>query len=251
MQNVFSDVRRLLCVVDIFLDIETVPDMTPDEYRDAVRRIELGTLTPRSDPDLYWKAAKGALNAYDGKVVLLVYQVSEYGPIRRLKEWESGERAILCDFYATVSRLQGTRESLRIIGHNIAHFDMPFLYTRMLRHGIDSDREIYSRMVQRTILVDTLQAHLPHNNFDIRGLRHDALMSSYGLPVKETSGGEEVAHYFDGQYDRMLGYSEREFLYAQLFSKMRRGMVSGTRLRQAIDKLGSGLQQRQQQQQQR
>ena len=70
-------------------------------------------------------------------------------------------------------------------------------------------------MVEGVVVCDTLQMHLPLNDYDIAGLRHDTLMHAYGLPVKRTSGGGEIRHYFDGEYEKILEYSEREFRYAE------------------------------------
>lgn len=229
--------------MDLFLDIETAPDMAAPEYEDACRRIGQGTLTRQSDPDLYWKVRKGALNAADGKVILLVYQLGEHGPVRRLAEWESDEKAILAEFYGVLSRFQRFR-GFRIIGHNLTRFDLPFLYARMLHHGIDGGREIYRRLVEGVVVCDTLQMHLPLNGYDIAGLRHDTLMHAYGLPVKETSGGDEIRHYFDGEYEKILEYSEREFRYAELFARMKEGgMVSSERLKEAVGEMQKRRQQ--------
>ena len=223
--------------MDLFLDIETVPDMTASEYTDAYRRMEQGTLTKQSDPDTYWKVKKGALSAADGKVILITYQLGEHGPVRRLAEWESDEKTILAEFYGVLSRFQRIR-GFRIIGHNLTRFDLPFLYARMLRHNIDGEREVYRRLVEGVVVCDTLQMHLPLNGYDIAGLRHDTLMHAYGLPVKGTSGGDEIRHYFDGEYGKILEYSEREFRYAELFARMKdRGMVSAGRLKDAIEEM--------------
>ena len=229
--------------MDLFLDIETAPDMTASEYADAYRRMEQGTLTKQSDPDAYWKVRKGALSAVDGKVILIAYQLGEHGPVRRLAEWESDERTILAEFYGVLSKFQRIR-GFRIIGHNLTRFDLPFLYARMLHHNIDGGREVYRRLVEGVVVCDTLQMHLPLNGFDISGLRHDTLMHAYGLPVKETSGGDEIRHYFDGEYGKILEYSEREFLYAELFARMKDGgMVSAERLKISIEEMEKRRQQ--------
>ena len=223
--------------MDLFLDIETVPDMTASEYADAAERMGQGILTKQSDPDTYWKARKGALNAVDGKVILIAYRLGEHGPVRRLAEWESDEKTILAEFYGVLSKFQRIR-GFRIIGHNLTRFDLPFLYARMLHHNIDGGREIYRRLVEGVVVCDTLQMHLPLNGYDIAGLRHDTLMHAYGLPVKGTSGGDEIRHYFDGEYEKILEYSEREFLYAELFARMREGgMVSAERLKGAVEEM--------------
>ena len=224
-------------MVDLFVDIETVPDFGEEEYLDVRRRIESGEMSRNSkDRDLFWKYERGGLNPFDGKVILIVYRIND-AHIFRLKEWEIGEREVLQRFYNVLSDLQrgGGGDRLRIIGHNILGFDLLFLYSRMCRHGIADEGRIYQRIMNGPAVVDLLQLHLPLNGYRTKGLKHDVLAHAYGLPVKSTQGSGETPHYFQKEYGKIIEYSEREFIYPELFERIRSGgLVSGEALQESI-----------------
>ena len=224
-------------MVDLFLDIETVPDMEAAEYLEATERIRRGDLGPDSeDGHLYWKCTRGALKYAEGRVILITYQVND-APVRRLKEWESGERAILAKFYTLLQDLQRHRgeDPLRIIGHNVLGFDIFFLYNRMRMHRLDDETWLHQWVVNGPVAMDLLQMHLPANGMSARGLKHDVLAHAYGLPVKGNQGGDETERYFRGDYSHIIEYSEREFVYPQMFRKIiDGGMVSAETLAESI-----------------
>ncbi|MDA7959131.1 MAG: hypothetical protein MPJ08_00155 [Nitrosopumilus sp.] len=224
-------------MVDLFVDIETVPDFGPEEYLRASERAESGELTRESDPALFWKLKTGSLTPFEGRTMLITYQVRG-GHLFRLKEWEEGERAILKKFYDVVMDLQrGKEDKLRIIGHNVFGFDMMFLYNRILHHKINDPKWVYLWLIRKPLILDLLQMHIPLNSCRSKGLKHDALAMAYGLPTKGTSGGGEAAHYFRGEYDKVLAYSEREFVYPEMFARIESGgLVGAERLRECIKK---------------
>lgn len=222
---------------DLFLDIETVPDLDAAEYLEAKKRMDAGQLTAESqDKDLYWRMRTGALSPFTGKIALITYQIDD-SYTHRLKEWEDGEYAILRRFYDLLVNLQRhtSADMLHIIGHNILGFDLFFLYDRMRRHSIAEERWIHHWLMKKPMVLDFLQMHLPLNNLAARGLRHDVLTDAYGIPMKGTSGAEEIQHYFEGRYDKILEYSEREFVYPELYRKIRDdGLVASNLLQETI-----------------
>lgn len=222
---------------DLFLDIETVPDMGVAEYAEAARRIKEGDLGPGSpDRDLYWRCSKGALKYTQGRVALITYQIDR-APTRRLCEWKDGEEAILRRLYMVLQDLQKNRgdDPLRIIGHNILGFDIHFLYNRMRMLGIAEEEWLHHWVINGPMAVDFLQIHLPLNGMSAMGLKHDVLAHAYGLPTKDVSGGGEIEHYFRGEYDKILEYSRNEFVYPEMFRRIvENGMVSGEGLAESI-----------------
>ena len=96
-------------MTELFLDIESAPNMEKEEFFAAKREIESGSLTRQSDPARYWKYSVGALNPYEGKAIFIAYRISSIGHIRRLKEWEDGEEAILKKLYDTIRTVKNGR----------------------------------------------------------------------------------------------------------------------------------------------
>ncbi len=221
---------------NLFVDIETVPDMTHDEYFDTLQDIESGSLTKDSeDKNRFWKFKKGSLSPFDGKVILITYKINN-GYTHRLKEWEDGEAAILEKFVEVLVDLQKGQgiDRLKIIGHNILNFDLFFLYRRMVLHKIREEWRLHKLLLKPTTL-DLLQVHMPLNKFEIKGLKHDVLAHAYGFQIKETLGSGEIVHYFKGEYDKIIQYSEREFIYPELYAKLKSdGLMTGDRLQESI-----------------
>ena len=222
---------------NLFIDIETAPDMTGDEYFQIRQEIESGQLTRDSeDRERYWRFERGGLTPFEGKVILITYRINN-GYTHRLKEWESGEAAILKRFLDLTHDLQRNpgNDRLKIIGHNILGFDLFFLYNRLRHHGVEEERWLYQRMINKPEVVDFLQMHLPLNGFEAKGLKHDVLAHAYGFPTKETLGSGEIPHYFKKEYGKIIEYSEREFIYPELYAKIESdGLVSRTRLQESI-----------------
>jgi len=224
---------------NLFLDIETAPEISKEDYFDIKKQIESGILTKNSENnDLFWKFERGGLTPFQGKVILITYQINN-GHVFRLKEWESSEYDILKKFYNLVVDLQRGQgeDRLRIIGHNILGFDLFFLYNRMRIHNIEDEKWLYQWIMNKPEVIDFLQLHLPLNELQTKGLKHDVLANAYGFPVKETLGSGEIPHYFSEEYDKIVEYSEREFIYPQLYQKiLTEGMVTKEHLLEAIKK---------------
>ncbi len=127
---------------NLFVDIETAPNMTSDQYFQTRQEIESGKLTKDSeDKERFWKFEREGLTPFDGKVILITYKVNN-GYVHRLKEWEDGKEAILKKFFEIPVDLQkggGWDNRLRIIGHNILGFDLFFLCNRSRIYKIQEE----------------------------------------------------------------------------------------------------------------
>ena len=223
-------------MTDLFIDIETVPDMTSDEYFQTMHDIKSGKLTRDSDRERFWKFERGGLTPFDGKVILITYKIND-AHTHRLKEWEESEETILKKLFDLLADLQKGygKDRLKIIGHNNLGFDLFFLYNRMRLYAINEERWLYQRIINKPEVVDFLQVHLPLNDYNIKGLKHDVLAHAYGFPTKETVGSEETLHYYQKEYHKIIEYSEREFIYPELYARMLSdGLVSKQCLQESI-----------------
>lgn len=221
---------------ELFLDIETVPDMSNDEYFKAKQDVESGTLNRNTDSERFWKYERGGLTPFAGKVILITYKINN-GYMHRLTEWESNEYEILKKFYLLIKDLQKgyDKDRLKIVGHNILGFDLFFLYRRMVHHKLDEEKWIYQNLINGPEIIDFLPIHMPLNNYNTKGLKHDVLAFAYEFPTKETSGGDEILHYYNKEYHKIIEYSQREFIYPELYQKIKStGLVSQQRLKESI-----------------
>ena len=218
----------MVLMPDLFLDIETVPNFTHEEYFMIKKAVEDDKITKSVQTDLFWKYKTGGLNPFEGKLILLTYKINN-GHIFRLKEWELGEQELLTKFYELLKNLQynAGKDRLRIIGHNILRFDLFFLYERMRHYFPDDIKWLHQRVINKPEVIDFLQMHLALNNFQTKGLRHDVLAYAYGFSQKVTLGSEETLHYYEKNYEKIIEYSIREFIYPELYKKIQTdGLVS-------------------------
>ena len=226
-------------MANLFLDIETAPNFqSSEEYFKIKSSVEAGQISKDSgDKDIFWKYTMGALNPFDGKVTLITYQIND-GPINRLKEWESSEKEILNRFYHLVGDLNKYRsvdDHLRIIGHNVLNFDINFLYTRMTQLFPENVKWIYQWLIRKPEIIDLLQLHLPLNNLQTRGLKHNVLAHAYGMNLKTTMGTDVIFNYYNKDYDKILQYSTEEFSYPQIYNKIvNDGLVTKEKLIESI-----------------
>ena len=57
---------------------------------------------------------------------------------------------------------------------------------------------------------------------------------AYDLPTKEQRGIVNTDYYYNEEYDKILKYTEDEFIYPQLYKKMKRRMVSKEKLQESV-----------------
>ena len=207
---------------DLFLDIETAPLLSKEEYFQTKEKIDSGKLNRNSENrDLFWRFDRGGLTPFEGKVILITFKIND-GHIFRFKEWETGEKEMLKKFYDLIVDLQrgAGNDRLKIIGHNILRFDLFFIYNRMKYHRIEEEKWLHQWIINKPEVIDFLQTHLPLNDFKTKGLKHDVLAHAYGFPIKSTLGSGEIPHYFQENYNKIIEYSEREFIYPELYKKI-------------------------------
>ena len=107
----------------------------------------------------------------------------------------------------------------------------------MKHHKISEEKWLYQWIINKPEVIDFLQLHLPLNNLQTRGLKHDVLALAYDFPLKETLGSGETLHYFHEEFDKIIEYSEKEFIYPQLYEKiMKSGLITKERLSDSIKK---------------
>jgi predicted PolB exonuclease-like 3'-5' exonuclease len=232
-------------MTDIYFDIETAPAYeSKEEYLKIQHGIESGKITKDSlDREIkqkFWKRVRGALNPIEGKIIMITYQIND-NPTKQLKEWESSEKHILEDLYTMMSALKGSKEDpLNLIGFNITNFDLPFVFVRsrelQIKNGFNGHDPLwlYKRLHTPTIQ-DIMQIHLPLNDYSRYGLNHNAVAMAYGFPVKEVRGDVNTEYYYNGECEKIVVYSNKEFIYPQLFKKMKKeGLVPKEKLQECV-----------------
>ncbi len=230
---------------NIFVDIETAPIYDDKEDFFKVKQgIDSGLIhRDHDDPaikKMFWKKEMGGLNPVEGKIIMITYQVNDGRPWR-LAEWKSSESRILKEFYDLISMLKGNKEDpLNVIGFNITNFDLPFMFFRSQQLEIPNSYSGHDPLwlfknFHKPTIQDILQIHLPLNNWTRYGLNHNAVAQAYGFPTKTERGTVNADYYYNKEYDKILKYTEDEFIYPELYKKMKRKMVSAETLQESVE----------------
>jgi DNA polymerase elongation subunit (family B) len=128
------------------------------------------------------------------KIISIQYK-KENGPLVILKEWVSGEKEILKQFYDDIRKMQEMDKWIIIVGHNLLRFDIPLLIQRMAHHGIDSMGNL-NNLFHNTLVMDSMQCLLPFNDFRFKGLGAEDLSKRFGIrqPVHRNS---QINEFYD------------------------------------------------------
>lgn len=132
--------------MNIYLDIETV--CTPDEG--VLAEIAAGITPPgnykKPETIAAWEAnekpalvaeaiARAGLDPCYGRIIVVGYAIDEEEPCAVVAHGEVSEGQALAAFFGLLSSLSTPNNRVRLVGHNIAGFDLPYLYRRAVVTG--------------------------------------------------------------------------------------------------------------------
>ena len=66
------------------------------------------------------------------------------------------------------------------------------------------------------------------------GLNHNAVAQAYGLPTKTERGTVNTDYYYREEYDKIFKYTDDEFIYPELYKKMKHKMVTAEKLQESV-----------------
>jgi hypothetical protein len=191
-----------------FLDIETYID-------DEVKYSALNPFTTKS------KVIAIAYNYYNE------FKISEK-IIRKptvLKEWESGEKKILQDFYTFAKLKIPDDKHFKYLGFNCIKFDLSYLMGRLITHEIDTPENIYYNLFTAPHIIDLGQISqiLSNNKFkEILNINQKTTNSFFDLPIKQGTGKDVTKFYNNKEFDKIEKYISEEFSFELLYLKLKR-----------------------------
>lgn len=196
------------------------------------------------------KNKDSGLNPFEeeSKVILISYnhykcsQISESdlrSPVF-LKEWDSNEKQILTDFYNLLKtnipkdKYEDSDGNLRcgfkIIGYNITGFDLPYLFSRMLVHNIDSYKNLYNFLFREPIKIDlmnisTMISKKVLNFNELLPISQKNANRFFGLPVKKGNGLYVSDYYANKDFDSIMKYAKEEFTFEKLYFELKNHII--------------------------
>jgi len=207
-------------VIDIFLDIETIPNQSP-EYRAKVRQtIKAPAQYKKQDSMIAWMAenaesatdeaiAKTSFDPSAGHICCIGWAVgdapSQYCDMQRVED----EATMLDGFFYNVREASGVH-MVRWIGHYISGFDLRFLINRAIVLGVKLPS---SMILPRDIkpwsdqVFDTMTAWAGNKD----RISQDNLAQALGLEGKGDFDGSMVAKaWADGQHSKIAEYCRND-----------------------------------------
>lgn len=207
-------------MIDIFLDIETIPNQSP-EYRAKVRQaIKAPAQYKKQDSIDAWMAenaesatdeaiAKTSFDPSAGHICCIGWAVgdapSQYYDMQRVED----EATMLDGFFYNVREASGVH-MVRWIGHYISGFDLRFLINRAIVLGVKLPS---SMILPRDIkpwsdqVFDTMTAWAGNKD----RISQDNLAQALGLEGKGDFDGSMVAKaWADGQHSKIAEYCRND-----------------------------------------
>lgn len=184
----------------LFIDIEAVNlvknlNEDPELYKSWEYKMKNGKNIEEEDlPTTYNK--NGALYPEFAKVVSIVIAKVHKGKIHLKAFQNTNEKELLEEFFATLNNITSTNKNIRLAGHNIKIYDIPFLLTRSIVNQVEPPALIdigHLKPWEQTS-VDT------HDLWKASSLRGASLLNiaiALGIPSpKEEMAGHETTKYY-------------------------------------------------------
>ena len=151
-------------------------------------------------------------------IICVCYKYNDSGKVYSLS-WDKGDDKELCKEF---HRILNTADI--VVGHNGDKFDIPWLKTRMLFHGISNMPEIQS--------IDTLK--IARSKFKFNSNRLDYLGKFFGFGGKKDTGGIDlwhdiIQHNSNIALKKMISYCCRDvILLEKVYNKFNRAILFDT-----------------------
>lgn len=197
---------------NVFLDIETIPNQSP-EYRTKVReKIKPPTTIKKPESIMAWleenadtatdeAISKTSFDPAHGHICCIGWAVDDGEVVSATAENVGQEANVLAGFFEAITPTHGL---VRFIGHNVSGFDLRFLINRAIVLGVT-----IPKVIPRDIkpwsqdIFDTMVAWA-----GARGtIGQDRLCEALGLPCKDGFDGSMVAKaWANGEHERIAEY---------------------------------------------
>jgi len=194
----------------LFLDIESFVD--PDD--------ENSGLNPFHEKS---KVLVIAYNHYSSPSAPKEEQVK---PPTFLFEWEiSSEKKMLEEFFDLLKGILKKDDFLKIVGFNHLAYDLNYLFARMNKHKIASEKELFSVLFSKPRHIDLAQLGMAvskatKRDEDFRTISQKTINSYYEIPIKEASGKDVSKFYSEKNYEKIRKYCTEEFTFELLYQSL-------------------------------
>ncbi|MFA5125676.1 MAG: hypothetical protein WC462_01605 [archaeon] len=143
-----------------------------------------------------------------------------------LFEWEAGEeKKILEAFFLELKGIYKKDSLLKIVGFNHLAYDLNYLFARMLKHKISSEKELFHMLFTQPRHIDMAQLGMAvskatKRDEDFRTISQKTINSYFEIPIKEATGKDVSIFYSKKQYEKIKKYCKEEFTFELLYQSL-------------------------------
>lgn len=146
-------------------------------------------------------------------------------------EWvEGSEEKLLKKFYEVLKSIEqkefNTGEDfLKIVGFNQLAYDLNYLFCRMTKYNIASQKELFNLLFTNSKHIDLAQLGMAvskstKRDEDFRTISQKIINSYYEIPIKEASGKDVSKFYLKKDYNKIIKYCTEEFTFELLYQSL-------------------------------
>lgn len=212
----------------LFIDIETtsgfktlgeLKESHPElisfwDRKEKFIRAEDVELKDAESSDIYFQ--KASLTAEWGRIVCIsVGQIKfdeDDNPYMQKKSfYGSDEKELLTDFISFMNQVFFKAPGIKLVGHNIKGFDLPYIIKKSILHSLDLPRQLHLHKVKpwENCLIDTYEVWKA-GGWSSAALAHLCLLLGIKNPKDDMNAGEVGAAFYAGRIEEIKNYCEED-----------------------------------------
>jgi predicted PolB exonuclease-like 3'-5' exonuclease len=212
----------------LFIDIETTSGFkTLDELKEShpelisfwdrkekFIRAEDVELRDVESSDIYFQ--KASLTAEWGRIVCISVGQIKFDeddvPFMQKKSfYGDDERDLLSSFVNFMNQVFFKAPGIKLVGHNIKGFDLPYIIKKSILHSIELPRQLHLHKVKpwENCLIDTYEVWKA-GGWSSAALAHLCLLLGIKNPKDDMNAGEVGAAFYAGRIEEIKNYCEED-----------------------------------------
>ena len=207
-------------LVDVFLDIETIPSKDKPKAKDIKypkNYTNRETIKKYQENKVDEEHRKQSLVSHKGKIFCISFAIDNEEPVSVYNI--DNEEQLMRDFEKLFKEKLKGNTTVKLIGFNIAKFDLKWIYQRLWKYDIKQMGYLLPlRMGQ--YLIDLMYAFSLADYKDMVSM--DNVAKFFGIEGKGDITGKDVyPMYLDGKYEEIVKYCEADVnLTRKIYKKM-------------------------------
>jgi predicted PolB exonuclease-like 3'-5' exonuclease len=212
----------------LFIDIETTSGFkTLDELKEShpelisfwdrkekFIRAEDVELKDAESSDIYFQ--KASLTAEWGRIVCISVGQIKFNdddiPFMQKKSfYGEDERDLLSSFVNFMNQVFFKAPGIKLVGHNIKGFDLPYIIKKSILHSIELPRQLHLHKVKpwENCLIDTYEVWKA-GGWSSAALAHLCILLGIKNPKDDMNAGEVGAAFYAGRIEEIKNYCEED-----------------------------------------